>query len=131
VNSVLFIGGAALVFTVLGMLGVGEQEAFQVLDNAAGVLYGLTYLVLFAVPLVGLVRTSRRAPVWIRIAAGIGFLTTALYIVLSVLPIVAVESRLLYAVKIGGTVVVVNLVGGVLYLARRPRTDVTSGTQVV
>src|SRR3954471_14964495 len=62
VNSVLFIGGAALVFTVLRMLGVGEQEAFQVLDNAAGVLYGLTYLVLFAVPVVGLARCGGRAP---------------------------------------------------------------------
>jgi len=130
VNSVLFIGGAALVFTVLGMLGVGEQEAFQVLDNAAGVLYGLTYLVLFAVPLVGLARSDRRAPAWIRVAAAIGFLTTALYIVLSVLPIVAVESRLAYAVKIGGTVIVVNLVGAVIYVVRRPRANVTSGTQV-
>lgn len=138
VNSVLFIGGAALVFAVLGMLGVGEQEAFQLLDNAAGILYGLTYLVLFAVPLVGLGRTGRRAPLWIRIAAAIGFATTSLFVVLSVWPIVAVDSPWLFAAKIGGTVVVANLIGAVLYLVRRPRppagrpgaADVTSGTQV-
>jgi amino acid transporter len=137
VNSVLFIGGCALVFVVLGMLGVGEQEAFQLLDNAAGILYGLTYLVLFAVPIVGLARTGRRAPLWIRIAAAVGFATTSLFVVLSVLPIVEVESRLAFAAKIGGTVVVVNLIGAVIYLVRRPRASagpgaagVTSGTQV-
>jgi amino acid transporter len=121
VNSVLFIGGGALVFAVLGMTGVGEQEAFQLLDNAAGILYGLTYLVLFAVPLVGLARTGRRAPLWIRIAAAVGFATTTLYVVLSVLPIVDVESRFLFAVKVGGAVVLANLIGAALYLVRRPR----------
>jgi amino acid transporter len=121
VNSVLFIGGGALVFTILGMTGVGEQEAFQLLDNVAGILYGLTYLVLFAVPLVGLARTGQRAPLWIRIAAAFGFATAVLFVVLSVLPIVDVESRLAFAVKVGGTVVLINAVGAALYLARRPR----------
>ena len=41
--------------------------------------------------------------------------------ILSVLPIVAVVSRVAFAVKIGGLVVVVNIVGTALYLrARRP-----------
>jgi amino acid transporter len=121
INSVLFISGGALVFAVLGMLGVGEQEAFQVLENAGGILYGLTYLVLFAVPLVGLARTDRRAPLWIRIAAAFGFATTVLYVVLSVVPIVDVESILGFAVKVGGTVVLVNAIGAAMYLIRRPR----------
>ena len=121
VNSVLFIGACSLVFAIAGMTGVGEQEAFQLLDNAAGILYGLTYLVLFAVPLVGLARTGRRAPLWIRLAAGVGFATTALFVVLSVLPIVSVESPFLFAVKIGGTVILANLIGAALYLVRRPR----------
>ncbi|TMQ15999.1 MAG: APC family permease [Deltaproteobacteria bacterium] len=38
VNSVLFIGGCALVFAAAGMLGVGMQEAFQLLENAGGIL---------------------------------------------------------------------------------------------
>jgi amino acid transporter len=121
VNSVLFIGGCALVFVIAGIAGVGEQEAFQLLDNAAGILYGLTYLVLFAVPLFGLARTGRRAPLWIRIAAAVGFATTSLFVVLSVLPIVTVDSPLAFAAKIGGTVVVANVIGAVLYLVRRPR----------
>ena len=121
VNSVLFIGGGALVFAVLGMLGTGEQEAFQLLENAGGILYGLTYLVLFAVPLVGLARTGQRTPLWIRIAAAFGFATSLLYVVLSVVPIVDVESPLAFAVKVGGTVVLVNVVGVAMYLVRRPR----------
>jgi amino acid transporter len=119
VNSVLFIGACALAFAAAGMLNVGEQEAFQLLESAASILYGLTYLVLFAVPLVGLARTGQRAPLWIRLAAAVGFATTTLFVVLSVLPIVTVESRTGFALKVGGTVVALNAVGVALYLRRR------------
>ena len=115
VNSVLFIGACALVFAALGMTNVGEQEAFQLLESASSILYGLTYLVLFAVPLVGLARTGARAPLWIRLVAVAGFATTVLFVVLSVLPIVGVASRLAFAVKVGGTVVVANAIGVALY----------------
>jgi amino acid transporter len=123
VNSVLFIGACALVFAAAGMLGVGEQEAFQLLENAGGILYGLTYLVLFAVPLVGLARTGQSAPLWIRIAAAVGLVTTVLYVVLSVLPIVDVESWVAFGLKVGGTVVVANVIGAALYVLRRSHTD--------
>ena len=122
VNSILFIGACALLFALLGMTNVGEQEAYQLLDNAAGILYGLTYLVLFAIPLVGLRSTDERAPLWLRGAAATGFATTVLYIILSVLPIVAVESRLAFAVKISGVVVVANTLGVLLYVGERSRT---------
>ncbi|HMG55956.1 MAG TPA: APC family permease, partial [Kofleriaceae bacterium] len=118
VNSVLFIGAFALAFAIAGTIGVGEQEAFQLLDSAAQILYALTYLVLFAIPLIGLARTGRRAPLWIRLIAGVGFATTALNIVLSVLPIVEVESWLVFGLKIGGTVAVANVIGAVLYVVR-------------
>ncbi|AHG88670.1 amino acid permease-associated region [Gemmatirosa kalamazoonensis] len=120
VNSILFVGACALVFCAAGMAGVGEQEAFQLLDNAAGIFYGLTYLVLFAVPLVGL-RAAGRAPWWLRAAALAGFATSALYVVLSVVPIVAVESRLAFALKIGGLVMAANLLGATLYVRARRR----------
>ncbi|TMQ17814.1 MAG: APC family permease [Deltaproteobacteria bacterium] len=121
VNSVLFIGGCALVFAAAGMLGVGMQEAFQLLENAGGILYALTYIVLFAIPLVGLGRTGQRAPLWIRIAAAIGLAMAVLYVVLSVLPIVEVESWLVFGLKVGGTVVVANAIGAALYVVRRER----------
>ncbi len=121
VNSVLFIGACALVFAIAGTTNVGEQEAFQLLESASSILYGLTYLVLFAVPIIGLARTRQRAPVWIRVAAVVGFATTVLFVVLSVLPIVSVGSRLMFAMKVGGTVVVANAIGGALYFFRGRR----------
>ena len=122
VNSVLFIGVCALVFAVAGMLNVGEQEAYQQLENISGILYGLTYLVLFAVPLVGLARTGARAPMWIRVAAAVGFATTVLFVVLSVLPIVGVVSRSKFVAIVGGSVIAVNVIGVALYLMRRQRS---------
>jgi amino acid transporter len=121
VNSVLFIGGCALVFAAIGMIGVGAQEAFQLLENAGGILYAFTYAALFAIPLFGLGRTGQRAPLWIRISAAIGLATTVLYVVLSVLPIVSVKSWLVFALKVGGTVVVANVIGAALYVVRRQR----------
>jgi amino acid transporter len=121
VNSILFIGAWSLAFAAAAMTNVGEQEAFQLLGNAAGILYAFSYLVLFAVPLFGLGRTGQRAPIWIRVFAAAGFLTTTLYMVLSVLPIVKVDSVLSFALKIGVTVVATVLVGLVLYIVGRRR----------
>lgn len=113
VNSVLFIGVCAVAFAAASLANVGEQEAFQLLGNAAGILYGFSYLVLFAIPLVGL--RGQRAPLAIRVVAVFGAATTALYMVLSVSPIVAVESRAAFAVKVGGTVLVTFAIGVALY----------------
>jgi amino acid transporter len=121
VNSILFIGVFAIVFSAVSTINVGEQEAFQLLGNVAGILYGFSYLVLFAVPLVGLARTGQRAPMWIRIISAAGFATTALYVVLSVIPIVTVESRLAFAVKVGGTVLATVVIGIVMYRRGRRR----------
>ena len=63
VNSILFVGATTLVLAVVGMIGVGKQEAFQLLWNASGVFYAQTYLVMFAIPLWGLRRSGERASV--------------------------------------------------------------------
>jgi amino acid transporter len=120
VNSIVFIGVCALVIAAAGMINVGEQEAFQLIDSAAGIFYGLTYLVLFAVPLAG--RTAgERAPNWLRFLALAGFATTTLYIILSVVPIVNVTSRLVFALKISLLVVGANGIGVAIYLRERSR----------
>src|SRR5262245_17295846 len=77
VNSILFIGVFAMLFAALAMTGVGEQEGFQLMQSSSGMLYGVSYLVLFAVPIVGLGRTGHRTPLWIRITAAFGFATTS------------------------------------------------------
>jgi amino acid transporter len=122
VNSILFVGLVALAFGAAGIAGVGEQEAFQLLENASGIFYGLTYLVMFAIPLIGLRGVEPTPSLWLRIAAASGFLVTLLYVVLSIFPIVDVASWLSFAAKISSVVVLLNLVGaGLFYAARRRR----------
>jgi amino acid transporter len=126
VNSILFVGLVALAFAAAGATGVGEQEAFQLLDNAAGIFYGLTYLVMFAIPLVGF-RGAERSPLWLRLASLSGFLVTLLYTVLSIFPIIDVTSWMSFAVKISSVVIGLNLVGAGLFVAaRRRRVGVTA-----
>ncbi len=120
VNSILFVGAATLFMGIVGLIGVGKQEAFQILYNASGSFYALTYLVLFAIPLIGLRSIKPRPPTWLRIAALSGFLMTLLNLVVSVIPIIQVENRLTFALKIGGLIVITNFIGMlVYYLARR------------
>ncbi|HEY2376991.1 MAG TPA: APC family permease [Gemmatimonadaceae bacterium] len=120
VNSILFVGAVSFAFGIVGIIGVGEQEAFQLLDNAAGILYGLTYLVLFALPLFAL-RSSEsvlpRASLGLKTAAAAGFLTTLLYVALSVFPIIDVPSWHAFAAKISSVVVGLNVLGLLIYAA--------------
>jgi amino acid transporter len=129
VNSIVFVGIVSLAFALVGIIGVGEQEAFQLLDNAAGILYGLTYLALFALPLFaqqGQGRPLPAASIGLRIAALFGLLTTVLYVVLSIFPIIDVPSWRSFAVKISAVVVLLNLLGIAVYRGgerRRGRRD--------
>ena len=123
-NSILFVGVVTFVLSSLGLVGVGKQEAFQLLWNSAGIFYGLTYLAMFAIPLFGMRRAKEQAPGWIKLCAVSGFLMTALYVTLSVLPIIPVGSRMVFALKIIGLIVVTNLIGLMLYFSGRRRTTI-------
>jgi len=111
VNSILFVGAATLMLSLVGLIGVGKQEAFQLLWNASGLFYALTYLALFALPLVGLRGAAQRPPLWLKLSALSGLLMTVLYVGLSIVPIIEVESRVLFAIKIGGLIVITNILG--------------------
>ena len=98
---------------------MGQAEAFQLMFNASGIFYGITYLVMFAIPLVGLRGVTPKPPWWIRAAALSCLLITVLYVVLSLFPIIAVTSTSGFALKITAMVVGMNLVGvGILVAAR-------------
>jgi hypothetical protein len=99
------------------IVGVGEQEAFQLLNNASGIFYALTYLPLFALPIVGLRRTEARPPVWLKLVASSGFLMTLLYVVLSVFPIVPVESQASFTAKIALVILGCNALGATIFVA--------------
>jgi hypothetical protein len=97
-------------------MGVHAQEAFQLLDNAGGVFYALTYLVLFAIPLFGAKALGVRAPWWLKLACVSGFIVTLIYIRYSIIPITDVQSPLSFALKIAGTVALANVVGVAIYV---------------
>lgn len=111
VNSIRLVGISALLIAVLSLIGVGHAEAFQLIFNASGIFYAITYVVMFAIPLFGLRNVTPRPPLWLRAASWSGLLMTVLYIVLSVFPIIAVSSVATFALKITATIVVMNLVG--------------------
>ena len=121
VNSIVFVGAATFVLACAGLVGVGKQEAFQLLWNASAIFYALTYLVMFAIPIVGLRGRAERPPLWLRAAALSGFLMTALYVTLSILPIVPVESRIVFAAKICAVIVATNAVAIAIF--RRGRSS--------
>src|SRR6185295_12631130 len=120
INSILFVGAVTLVVGLLSLTGVGVQEAFQLLDNAGGVFYAVTYLVLFAIPLVGMKGFGVRSPWWLKLACASGFIASVVYICFTIVPIIDVTSHVTFALKIIATVVLANAVGVTIYtLARR------------
>jgi len=119
INSILFVGTVTLVMGLLSSLGVGAQEAFQLLDNAGGIFYATTYLALFAIPLIGMKAFGVPAPLWLKVASASGFTVTLIYIGFTVIPIIDVESRFWFAAKIIAVVLIANVVGLVLYVLRK------------
>ena len=120
-NSILFVGIVTLVMGALSLIGVGRQESFQLLFNAGGIFYALTYLVMFAIPLAGLSALKPAPPWWLRIAAASGFLMTLLYVVLSVFPIITVQSNFSFTLKISAVIIGANILGAGIFLAAKAR----------
>jgi amino acid transporter len=125
VNSILFLGGATLAASVAALIGVGEQEAYELLLTWGFTFYGIAYLALFAIPLLAPQASGIRPRLALRIAAALGFLVTLLFVVLSVFPVIRVESESRYSLKIAGVVLVANLVGGMIYRAGQRKRDRT------
>ena len=121
-NSILFVSAITIGLSLAGQAGVGVQEAFQLLENAAGIFYALTYLALFAIPIFGVASLSRRPSRLLRIGAACGFAVTLLYSTLSVFPIIDVASWQIFAAKIIVVIVGANLLGVAIYSAGRRRT---------
>ncbi len=120
INSIILVAVCSFVVSVLSLIGVGQAEAFQLLFNAGGTFYALTYVVMFAIPLFGLRGVTPRPSPWLRVMSVSGLVMTLLYIVLSLFPIIKVENAALFAFKIASLIVVMNLVGvGILLAARR------------
>jgi len=127
VNSILVVGAVTIAFTVAGQLGVGLQEAYQLLDNAAGIFYAFAYIALFAIPIWGAARLPERPRMWLRAASVVGFSVSVLYSVISIFPIVDVASWLEFSLKIVAVLVGANVIGLALYAAARKKTAAGGG----
>jgi hypothetical protein len=101
------------------LIGVGEQEAFELLLVIAFAFYAIAYLALFAIPLLARERVGLRASLLLRVGAISGFLMTLLYIVLSIFPIVDVQSSWEYSLKTAGGILGANLLGVAIYVTGR------------
>ena len=105
---------ACLVFGALSLVQVGEQEATQLLVGAGMACSGLYYLTMFAVVLWGRL-DGERAGLWLKFGACSAAAVTVLSVVLQVVPILDVAAPGLFAAKVGGGVLLINLAGVMVY----------------
>jgi amino acid transporter len=121
VNSILFVGVVTLAFSLASLIGVKEQEAFQIQDNAATVFYALIYITLFAIPLFAMKHFGIKAPWWLKLASASGLIVSVIAGFYTMIPITKVDSPLAFALKIIVVVVVANVIGLALYMFRGKR----------
>jgi glutamate:GABA antiporter len=125
INSVAFTCALVLLLLILANIGVHAQEAFQVLSNAAITHYELSYLAMFAIPLIGAKALRTRLPRWLRWTSLTGFCATLFSFIISAYPFVDVVNPRAYAAKILGTTLLSNIIGYTFYRTRN-RTAVTN-----
>src|SRR3984885_6337272 len=117
-NSILVAIILVAALLVLASAGVRAAEAFAVLNNASNILYGLAYLAMFAIPLVGAKLVRARMPKWVAVLCVIGFCATLFTCATSVYPFVDVPNPLHFAIKITTTILLTNLIGYAFYRVR-------------
>jgi amino acid transporter len=118
-NSILVVGIMSAVMAILSLIGVGQAESYQLLNNASGIFYALTYVVMFAIPLIGLRSLGTRPPLWLRVVSFSGLAMTLLYVTLSIFPIIKVESVAGFALKVSLVILAANLLGVGIFFAGR------------
>src|SRR3954470_9496844 len=120
-NSILFVGATTLVIAIASQIGAGIQEAFQLVDNAANVFYGIVYFTMFAIPIFGARAIRAGASIWLRIAAISGAIVSLSAICFTIYPIIDVPSPISFAVKIIAVTGTANGIGVAIYLVGKKR----------
>jgi len=121
VNSIIFVGATTLFIAITSQIGAGIQEAFQLVDNAANVFYGIVYFTMFAIPIFGAGAVRSGAPVWLRIAAICGAAVSLSAIFFTIYPIIDVPSPLSFAVKIIAVTGIANAIGIAIFAIGKKR----------
>ena len=121
INSILFVAAVTLVIDISSQIGAGIQEAFQLVDNASNVFYGIVYFTLFAIPLFGAPAIRAGASIWLRIACVCGTIVALLAIFYTVYPIIDVPNPLLFGEKIAAVTIIANAIGVAIFVSARNR----------
>src|SRR5216110_123594 len=121
INSIIFVGTVTLVIAIASQIGAGIQEAFQLVDNAANVFYGIVYFMLFAIPIFGASTIRSSAPIWLRIAAVCGAAVSVSAIFFTIYPIIDVPSPFIFAAKIIAVTVIANAIGAAIFALGQKR----------
>lgn len=118
-HSLAVIALAAFLFSFLASSNAGASEAYQLLVTSAFLCYGVNYLLMFAVPLLVGTRFSLRPDLkpslLLRGACVSGALVTLLSMGFNLVPIVDVARPWLFALKVGGAAIVINLGAAAIY----------------
>ena len=118
-NSILLTGVIVAALLVFGSLGVKAAEAFAVLNDTSSELYALAYAVMFLIPFAG-ARVIRKAlPWWVGASCAGGLVAILFIVLLNAYPFVDVAQPALFAAKIVGTTLLLNLLGYLFYKLRQ------------
>ena len=125
-KSILFVAGVAFAAGVAALLGAGAEEAYELLLTWSFAFYGMAYLAMFAIPLLGRKELGVRPGWWLRLASASGLGVTLLFLALSAFPIVDVRNHGWYELKTVVVVVGANLLGLATYKIRKRSKEVTN-----
>ena len=128
-NSILFAAAIIAALIVLGSAGVHAAQAFNILNNASSEFYVLAYLVMFAIPILGVRLFTRRVPLWVTVLCVLGFLSTAISFALNAYPFDDATKPLPFAAKILSVTLLVNLLGYAFYKLRNRASLRALGTE--
>jgi glutamate:GABA antiporter len=120
INSIIFVGTLTLVIAIASQIGAGIQEAFQLVDNAANVFYGIVYFMMFALPLFG-AAGIRTTSVWLRVAGFAGIAVCLSAIFFTVYPIIDVPNPLIFGAKVATVTIIANAIGVGIYIGGKRR----------
>ena len=126
-NSILVAAVLIALLLVLASAGVHAAEAFALLNNASNILYGLAYMAMFTMPLVGARALRGRIPAWVAALCVIGFCATLFSCLTSAYPFLDVANPLDFAIKLAAATLSINLLGFVFYRSRIAKRRVVGG----
>jgi hypothetical protein len=106
---------------------VHAAEAFAVLNNTSNILYGLSYMAMFSIPLVGARALRERIPGWVAVLCAVGFCATLFSCATDAYPFVDEAEPLRFAIKLIATTILINLLAIVFYRSRMAKRRVVEG----